>query len=145
MIKRARLKDLAVVTDLYSQYRQFYKQEARPEEELQFMEERLVREDSIIYLSYREGKAAGFVQLYPLFSSVAMKRVYILNDLFVHPTHRKKGVGEELINRCYQLAEEEGVAYITLQTAHDNYTAQRLYERLEMIEDTKFKRYSRFY
>jgi len=40
------------------------------------------------------GRATGFTQLYPLFSSVAARRKWLLNDLLVAPELRLKGYGE---------------------------------------------------
>jgi GNAT superfamily N-acetyltransferase len=37
-----------------------------------------------------------FVQLYPSFSSVAARRIWILNDLLVTPPARRRGVGRAL-------------------------------------------------
>jgi hypothetical protein len=40
------------------------------------------KNDSTIFLAEERGYPLGFTQLYPSFSSVSMKRVWILNDLF---------------------------------------------------------------
>ena len=54
-----------------------------------FIEQRVVNHESIIFLATNDGLALGFTQLYPSFSSVSMRRLWILNDLFVAPSARK--------------------------------------------------------
>jgi hypothetical protein len=50
-------------------YRQFYGQLAAPELALHFIGERLVNDDSTIFIAV--GEALGFTRLYPSFSSVS--------------------------------------------------------------------------
>lgn len=144
-IKTATIKDLNVVTNLFSKYRQFYKQDLNITAERDFMKQRLENKDSIIYIAYVEDEAAGFTQLYPVFSSVAMKRTYILNDLYVNEKHRKLGVAQALINKSYELCEEEDARYLTLQTAPDNEKAQQLYKKMGMVHDVAFLRFTKFW
>ncbi len=76
-----------------------------------------------------QSQALGFAQLYPMFSSLSMQRLWILNDLFVQPHARKRGVATGLIDQSRQLARETGAKGLQLETATDNFTAQRLYEQ----------------
>ena len=50
--------------------------------------------------------------------------------LYVDNAYRKKGVGEALIKAAREFAKSEGATYVQLETATDNYTAQRLYETI---------------
>ena len=50
----------------------------------------------MVFMAFEEGNPVGFVQLYPSFSSVSMVRSWVLNDLYVKESARKKGFGEEL-------------------------------------------------
>lgn len=54
------------------------------------MKARLENHESVILIAEENGEFIGFTQLYPTFSSVSMKRIYILNDLFVVPHARTK-------------------------------------------------------
>ena len=89
-----------------------------------------------------QGKGLGFVQLYPSFSSVRMRKVWILNDLFVHPDARQRGVGRQLMNRAKQLAEDTDAALLSLATAKDNVTAKSLYHDLGYERDDEFDYYN---
>jgi GNAT superfamily N-acetyltransferase len=134
-ITHAKLQDLNYLAVLFDDYRTFYKQDSNIEAAKRFLKQRMVKDDSIIYIAYDNDEAIGFTQLYPLFSSVSMKPMYILNDLFVSSTYRGQGVGEALINRAKQLCKSENNKGLAIQTAFDN-PAQHLYERLGFIEDT---------
>src|SRR6185437_10339903 len=96
-IRRASMPDLPRVAELFDAYRQFYGQPADPDGARQFLRERLQAADSVILVAEKEKRLAGFVQLYPSFSSVSMKRLWILNDLFVAPAHRRGAVARALM------------------------------------------------
>lgn len=108
----------------------------------EFLLDRFDKSDSEIFMAYTDdGTAIGFTQLYPSFSSVAMQRVYILNDLFVHPDHRGLGVGEALMNYAKEFAKAQKARGLTLETAVDN-PARKLYERLGWTKDSEVFHYT---
>jgi GNAT superfamily N-acetyltransferase len=53
-----------------------------------------------------------------------------LDDLFTLAEVRGRGVGRALITRLAEIAREVGAAKVRWVTAHDNTTAQRLYDDL---------------
>ena len=134
-ITRAKLKDLNDLAPLFDDYRKFYKQDSNLEGAKRFLKQRMIKNDSIIYIAYENDEAIGFTQLYPLFSSVSMRSMYMLNDLFVNSNHRGQGIGEALINRAKHLCQSENNKGLAIQTAIDN-PAQQLYQRLGFIKDT---------
>lgn len=85
----------------------------------------------------------GFTQLYPLFCSLEMKRIWLLYDLYVDESARQHGVAQQLIARAEQLAKESDSAFIMLSTATDNTKAQALYERSGFVRDTDFYVYNK--
>src|SRR3954447_1985078 len=115
-IQRATINELNFLTELFDFYRVFYHQESNLEGARDFLKERLENEDSVIFIAYDEGNPVGFVQLYPTFSSVSMKRSWVLNDLYVHETARKKGFGEKLIKTAIDFAEDTGAKGLSLET-----------------------------
>ena len=96
--------------------------------------------ENIIFLARREpeGPAAGFVQLYPSFSSTTLARVWILNDLFVAPEARRQGVARALLDHAVDFARKDGAARLTLCTAVDNADAQALYESAGWVRNKTF-------
>ncbi|WP_285396204.1 GNAT family N-acetyltransferase [Lysinibacillus sp. fls2-241-R2A-57] len=134
------LATVGEVVPLFNAYREFYGQQASLEQAEQFLTERLNKGESVIFLAYLDAQPVGFVQLYPVFSSVAMKKAFILNDLFVAEHARKRGVAQGLIEQCYSYCLQKDARYIALETATDNVRAQKLYEKLGMkIDDGVFR------
>ena len=88
---QAQIKHLEEISKLFDRYRVFYKASSDPDAARTFLQERFQNGDSIIFAVRHDRKIVGFTQLYPSFSSVSMKRIWILNDLFVEPTDRQKG------------------------------------------------------
>nr|WP_269430149.1 GNAT family N-acetyltransferase [Aeromonas dhakensis] len=83
----------------------------------------------MIFLARNEmGEAMGFVQLYPAFSSVAMKRMWYLNDLFVAESARQQGVARALLKRVASFAKETDALTVKLATSISNHPAKSLYE-----------------
>jgi GNAT superfamily N-acetyltransferase len=89
-----------------------------------------------------ELRGVGFTQLYPSFSSVSMKRVWILNDLFVEETARCQGVGTQLMQVAESFARQTGAVRIALSTQMANQKAQSLYESRGYVKDEVFYHYS---
>jgi ribosomal protein S18 acetylase RimI-like enzyme len=137
-IRKAALNELNSLTELFDSYRVFYKQESNLEGARAFLRERLINEDSVIFIAFDESNPVGFVQLYPTFSSVSMKRSWILNDLYVNASARKKGFGEKLIKKAIEFAEETGAKGVSLETGHDNVTAQSLYEKIGFKKESNY-------
>src|SRR5690348_1988430 len=107
-VRRGAMPDLPRIAELFDAYRQFYGQPADPDGARQFLRERLQAGDSVVLVAERDKRLVGFTQLYPSFSSVSMKRLWILNDLFVLPTHRRSGVARALMSAAEDLARATG-------------------------------------
>ncbi|MCY9183575.1 GNAT family N-acetyltransferase [Bacillus sp. FSL L8-0222] len=141
-IRQALPADAAAIAPLFNQYREFYKQASDLEGAEAFLKARLEKEESVIFIAEENGEFIGFTQLYPAFSSVAMKRIYILNDLFVASSVRKKGVGRRLLSAAKDYAAENGAKCLKLQTEHHNRAARSLYEQNGYEEEIAFVHYS---
>jgi len=144
LVKRAALADLDAVAPLFDAYRQFYGQRADLAAARAFLDARLRREESVIFLAVDgEGgnDALGFTQLYPSFSSVSVRRLWILNDLFVRPGIRRGGVGRRLLERAKEWAIETDAKGLMLATAVSNGAAKALYESCGWRRDDEFEHY----
>lgn len=147
---RAEMEHVPALVPLFEAYRVFYGQTSDPEQAEAFLNNRLARKESVIFAAVSgeaegERRLAGFVQLYPSFSSVTMQRLWILNDLFVGPEDRGGGAGALLMEAARRFAEETGSKGLTLTTGTDNRTAQALYERCGYVRDDEFYTYNRFF
>ena len=145
-IVRAERKDLDDLVPLFDGYRQFYGQRSDLAAARAFLRERIERDESVIYLAYTEpGEAAGFTQLYPSFSSVSLKPLWILNDLYVRSDVRRGGVGRALLERARQHAIETAAKGLVLSTGVTNKAAQTLYESCGWQRDDEFFQYHLFF
>ncbi len=133
--------DLNGIAPLFDAYRVFYDQPSDIEESRSFLYELFAFKSSIIIGAYMDDKVVGFTQLFPSFSSVSLQKLYILNDLFVHPEYRNKGIGSKLIAFVQKIAVEQNWKGFLLETAKDN-PAQYLYEKMGFEKDLDFYHYS---
>lgn len=130
-ITRATLDHLDHLAPLFDGYRVFYKQASDIEKARSFLESRITNDESVIFVVVTDdGALLGFTQLYPLFSSVSVRRVWLLNDLFVSETARRIGVGQMLMDAARTFATETGAKGLALETGVTNTGAQALYEKL---------------
>lgn len=127
-IRKATTGDIEPLAGLFDQYRVFYRKEPDPEGCRKFLADRLNNSESEIFLAETpEGEAVGFVQLYPLFSSTRMKRLWLLNDLYVQPQYRGKGISKMLIGRSKEFCRETGGCGLSLETEKTNDIGNNLY------------------
>jgi GNAT superfamily N-acetyltransferase len=141
-IIRATPEHLDLAVPLFDGYRRFYGQARDLEGSRIFLRERMARDESVLFLAVEGTVGFGFTQLYPSFSSVSMQRLWILNDLFVVPEARGRGVAVALLEEARQLAVRTRAVGLELATATDNHAAQRLYENLGWERDEAFHHYS---
>jgi GNAT superfamily N-acetyltransferase len=142
-VGRNELDDLA---PLFDGYRQFYGQRSDLPAARGFLRDRIERDESVIYLAYAKGgEPAGFTQLYPSFSSVSLKPLWILNDLFVRSDVRRGGLGRALLERARRHALETGAKGLVLSTGVTNKAAQTLYESCGWLKDEEFFQYHLFF
>ncbi|BCL76316.1 putative N-acetyltransferase YhfO [Jeongeupia sp. HS-3] len=141
-VRYASLDDLDVLAPLFDAYRVFYGAQSDVAAARVFLAERLALAESVLLLAEDDGVAVGFGQLYPLFSSVGMRRTWLLNDLFVAEAARGRGVARALMHKARDHARASGAARLRLSTAHTNGAAQALYESLGYVLDTEYRGYS---
>ena len=142
-IRRGTMPDLPRIAELFDAYRQFYGQAPDPDGARAFLRERLQAGDSAVLIAERDRRFLGFAQLYPSFSSTSMKRLWILNDLFVAPAHRRGGVGRALLAAAEDFARATVAKGLLLATQKTNATAKALYEGRGWKLDDVFDHYHR--
>ncbi|MCX6274691.1 MAG: GNAT family N-acetyltransferase [Bacteroidetes bacterium] len=125
----ATIAELEPLAEMFDLYRQFYRQQSDISGAQKFLAERISNNDSVIFLAKQPSDYTGFVQCYPLFSSVGMKKLWLLNDLFVKSDYRGKGISKLLIDRCKQLAKDTGAKGLMLETEKSNTIGNQLYPK----------------
>ncbi|KAL6760559.1 acyl-CoA N-acyltransferase, partial [Haematococcus lacustris] len=128
--RRATLADVHMVQPLFSRYRVWYKMAAAPQAELDFLTRRLGGNESIVIVAEHKAdkKLLGFTQLYPVFSSTRLGRLWLLNDLYVEEEWRGQGVGRLLIKAAQELAGETEAVGLLLETQKTNVAGNALYQ-----------------
>ena len=130
------------VAFLFDLYRQFYGKESDLNGAKVFLRERLNSKQSVVLIAISDEKIVGFTQMYPCFSSLSLKPQFILNDLFVIEEFRKKGVARKLMRKAVEFAQSKpNCKGLTLKTAEDNFSAQKLYESENWVKETGFLTY----
>ncbi len=129
IVQQATIEKLDAVSKLFNEYRIFYNQKSDLEGARSFLFDRFEHRDSIIFIAIEteNNHTVGFIQLYPTFSSISMKRSFILNDLYVRDEYRKRGIAEKLLEAAKSYAYQTKAKGIGLETAINNDIAQRLY------------------
>ena len=143
-IVQATPEHLDLLTPLFVKYREFYGELPFPDSSRAFLEKRLRREESVIYLALHDeddSKLLGFCQLYPSYSSLSLKRVWILNDIYVAEDARRQLVADHLIQKAKKMARETQAVRMRVSTSANNDVAQKVYESIGFREDTQFKNY----
>ncbi|WP_136068112.1 GNAT family N-acetyltransferase [Modicisalibacter radicis] len=143
VIRPATLSDLEPLSQLLDDYRRFYAQPGDRPAARAFIAQRLALADSRLLVHGDDaGALNGFVQLYPLLSTVSLAPRWLLNDLYVNPEARGRGIGRALMQAAATLAREHGVPRLTLSTQTHNRTAQALYESLGWQRNDAFHGYT---
>lgn len=141
-VRKAVANDLRELVELFDGYRVFYSKESDVESAQIFLHDRIIKEDSVIFVSVADTSITGFTQLYPLFSSTRMKKLWLLNDLFVDEKFRGQGFSIALIERAKQLCRESGACGFMLETAKTNKVGNQLYKKLGLVLDTEHNVYN---
>ena len=140
-VRQATVADIDHLVPLFDGYRQFYRQASEQDRIRRFLLDRFEHNQSVIFLAEVGGVAVGFTQLYPSFSSGALARIYVLNDLFVDPSARRVGVGAALLGAAADYGRRLGALRLVLSTELTNTSAQALYEKLGWKRHTDFYTY----
>jgi GNAT superfamily N-acetyltransferase len=143
-VRQAVLADLEVIAELFNEYRQFQGKASDLAACRAFLHERFNHAESVVFLATKGGQPAGFAQLYPSFSSTALARVFILNDLYVSKAGRRLGVGCALLAAVEEYAWSFGACRVSLNVTQGNTTAQELYGANGWVRDSEFFMYHRF-
>mmetsp|Transcript_8462 Transcript_8462/g.12622 ORF Transcript_8462/g.12622 Transcript_8462/m.12622 type:complete len:151 (-) Transcript_8462:163-615(-) len=142
-VRCATIDDIEKLSHLFDCYRVFYRQESDITAAKQFLLDRINQNDSVIYVAESEidNNIVGFTQLYPLFSSVRLKRLWQLNDLYVDINYRQQGFAVALIEQAKSLANNTNSCGLFLETEKTNDVGNRLYPKTGFVYDDECNYY----
>jgi len=141
IVRQAVFADIESLALLFDRYRQFYEYPGDLHGARDFLTARFNHGESILFIAEQHAESVGFAQMYPSFSSVALARSFLLNDLFVRDDCRREGVGSRLLTACVDYAGSLGAVRLTLATALGNKPAQALYAAAGWKRDEQFSVY----
>jgi GNAT superfamily N-acetyltransferase len=139
IVRQLEHKHLDTLADLFDAYRVWYRKPTDLTAARQFLADRIENQESVIYGVFTDqDQMVAFTQLYPLFSSTRMGKLWLLNDLFVHPDFRGQGISLLLLEKSKELAKQTNAVAIILETEKSNDIGNQLYPRagFQLEDDT---------
>jgi GNAT superfamily N-acetyltransferase len=88
-----------------------------------------------------EGEAAGYALFFKTFSTFLAKPGIYLEDVFVRPRFRNRGIGGAFLQRIARLAVERGYGRVEWAVLNWNGEAIRFYERLGAVPLEEWRTY----
>jgi ribosomal protein S18 acetylase RimI-like enzyme len=137
-VRQAVLSDIDALAPLFDGYRQFYGRGSDLRAAREFLSARFNHGESVVFIAHDANVPVGFAQLYPSFSSVSLARTFVLNDLFVHESGRRKGIGSLLLAAAVEFGKSLDAVRLSLSTAISNEEAQALYRSAGWQRDEQF-------
>jgi GNAT superfamily N-acetyltransferase len=129
-IRPARTDEIEEMLPLIRAYCEFYETEPN-DEGLRTMFETLITDpgQGVVFIARYDGRAVGFATLDWKWSSLKAAKLGYLEDLFVDPGARGRGIADALIEVCAERCRELGMPVMEWLTAPDNHRAQKVYNR----------------
>ena len=125
--------------DLFKQYITFYKS-SLTEEQFELTWNRINSDFNINGLiAVLDGQIVGFAHYIFRPTTWDPNDFCYLEDLFVDPVVRGKGVGYALIKELENIAVSKGSKRLYWTTAPDNSTARKLYDRVAITDRVQYK------
>ncbi len=142
-IRRAGAADVDAIAPLFDAYREFFTKRPDLGASRGFLAERLERDESVVFAAFEGGVAAGFLQLYPLFSSWYARRQWFLSDLYVEAALRARGIGRRLVEAAIAYADNTKARAILVELPFSQPHLTRFYSQLGFERDAVFELYRR--
>jgi GNAT superfamily N-acetyltransferase len=122
--------------ELWSGYLEFYKSNLSTEQ-TEFTWKRLINNEQKMYgfVAENESGVIGFTHCLFRPSTWTETDYCYLEDLFVDPSIRGKGVGRALMNRVVELAKEKNSKRVYWTTQEFNKTARVLYDSITSVSE----------
>lgn len=140
-IKRCEINNLDKISSLFDEYRQRYKQPSAQESVRNYLQQRLERQEAIIYLVESDEELNGFALLYPSFSSIGLSKIWLLNDFYLASGRDKRAMAQSLLERIAKDCQEAGAIRIEVSTIKENHRLHKLYRDNGFEKDYKYDYY----
>lgn len=141
IVRQATIKDLPKIVPIFDSYREYFKQQKNPLKVESFLFEKFVHLESVIFIAEQESEVIGFAQLYPIFSSLCLERVWLLNDFYISEEYRNNGIGKQLFAKVKEFTLLTKSKGIELSVEHTNRKAWQFWEKQGFRIDDEFRFY----
>ncbi len=136
IFREIRPSDRAAWEPLWAGYLEFYKHSLSAEQtELTWNRffDNAVRLHG--FVAELDGVVVGFAHCWFNHTTWLDKADLYLEDLFVSPDYRRRGLGEFLIQGCADFAHSSGASRLYWQTQRSNVSAQKLYYKVAALSE----------
>ena len=130
-IREATAKDVTVILNFIRELAEFEKLSHQVEATENQLRRTLFSKNSIakVLIAEINGKAVGFLLYFYNYSTFLGHPGIYIEDLYVNPKYRKKGVGRTLMKYCFKIAKDLGCKRVEWAALTWN-PARKFYEKL---------------
>jgi len=128
-IRQATLEDLESLARVFADYRTIAGLEYNLEDGRGFLNERLTKKDSVIFIAIIDDAIVGFTLLFPFFTPAGIKELWLLNDIYIADEFRHQGVAQSLLSEAVFFSRKTNKSKVYLATKVDNTNSQALFEK----------------
>jgi ribosomal-protein-alanine N-acetyltransferase len=125
-VRRADESDIPVLSMLAEE---FMPEEAPRERRIEILGNALKNPDYELLVAEVEGEIVGFVDQWIIHDFAHAAKLSYIQNLYTTPKHRRKGVGDRLLQEIIRSAENKGVLEIHVVTEFENRPAISLYRK----------------
>ena len=118
--------EIEALADIFDKYRAHYGEAYYSSQAIGWLEQNLSTHLRA-FVAEDRGRFVGFAITMEVPASLRLAHFWQIRDLFVLPTHRRRGVGRALLSSVRVAAIASGALRLVVQTEEDNDPALRLY------------------
>ena len=130
MIKKAKREDTSIILEMIKGLAMYEKLLDQVTASIDILEKNLFdQENAHVILAYEENKAVGFALYFYHFSTFKGKKGLYLEDLFVLPEFRSKGIGNQMFSYLINQAKKEHCGRMEWMCLDWNEPAKAFYKK----------------